>query len=152
MRFENILTILYFLSTTYSFGGGVVEGVVNYPAWKIVNATDFIEYHQFVGSRLIIFFVSVFFLSVPISVLMIWFRHPAISRNLMLIAVVLNLFIFAVTITLAIPIQTHLAQGKSIELIDSLIFYDNYFRILPGLILMIINAFMLTQILRKATI
>jgi uncharacterized BrkB/YihY/UPF0761 family membrane protein len=63
----------------------------------------------------------------------------------------INLFIFVVTVTLAIPIQVQLAQTKSIELIDKLIFYDRYLRIIPGLIGIILTFTMLHQILRKTT-
>jgi hypothetical protein len=44
-----------------------------------------------------------------------------------------------------------LAETKSVELIDRLIFYDRYLRNIPGLFGMILNFAMLHQILRKTT-
>ncbi len=149
--FKNTLTVLYFMSNVYAFGGGVMQGVMNYPAWKIIGAAEFPAFHQSVDSRIFLFFVPIFFLSVPVSILMIWFGHPAISRRLLLAMAFINVFIFIVTITLAIPIQSQLAEMKSVELIDKLIFYDRYLRTCPGFIGMILNFVMLHQILRKAT-
>ncbi len=129
-----------------------MQGVMNYPAWKIIGAAEFPAFHQSVDSRIFLFFVPIVFLSVPVSILMIWFGHPAISRKLLLAMAFINLFIFVVTVTLAIPIQVQLAQTKSIELIDKLIFYDRYLRIIPGLIGIILTFTMLHQILRKTTV
>ncbi len=148
---KNILTVFYFIFNIYAFGGGVMQGVMNYPAWKIIGAAEFPAFHQSVDSRIFLFFVPIVFLSVPVSILMIWFGHPAISRKLLLAMAFINLFIFVVTVTLAIPIQVQLAQTKSIELIDKLIFYDRYLRIIPGLIGTILTFTMLHQILRKTT-
>jgi hypothetical protein len=148
---KNILTVFYFIFNIYAFGGGVMQGVMNYPAWKIIGAAEFPAFHQSVDSRIFLFFVPIVFLSVPVSILMIWFGHPAISRKLLLAMAFINLFIFVVTVTLAIPIQVQLAQTKSIELIDKLIFYDRYLRIIPGLIGIILTFTMLHQILRKTT-
>ncbi len=151
MMFKNTLTVLYFMFNVYAFGGGVMQGVMNYPAWKIIGAAEFPAFHQSVDSRIFLFYVPIFFLSVPVSILMIWFGHPAISRRLLLAMAFINMFIFIVTITLAIPIQSQLAEMKSVELIDKLIFYDRYLRNCPGFIGMILNFVMLHQILRKAT-
>ena len=122
MKFKNILTVFYFIFNIYAFGGGVMQGVMqgvmNYPAWKLVGAAEFPAFHQSVDSRIFFFFVSVFFLSLLISFLMIWFGHPAISRKLLLIFALINLWIFLITVTLAIPIHVQLAEAKSIELID----------------------------------
>ncbi len=151
MKFKNTLTILYLMFNVYAFGGGIMQGVMNYPAWKIIGPTEFPAFHQSIDSRIFLFFVPIFFLSVPISILMIWFGHPAISRRLLLATALINLFIFLVTVTLAIPIQSQLAETKSVELIDRLIFYDRYLRNIPGLFGMILNFAMLHQILRKTT-
>jgi hypothetical protein len=82
---------------------------------------------------------------------MIWFGHPAISQKLLLVMALINLFIFILTVTLAIPIHMQLAQMKSVELIDKLIFYDRHLRIIPGLVGIILNCIMLHQIIRKTT-
>ncbi|MEO8271282.1 MAG: hypothetical protein ABI557_16290, partial [Aureliella sp.] len=75
----------------YAFGGGVMQGVMNYPAWKLIGAEAFPAFHQSIDSRIFVFFVPVFFLSVPISILMIWFGNPSISRRLIVLMALLNL-------------------------------------------------------------
>ncbi len=144
--FKKILTVLYFVFNVYAFGGGVMQGVMNYPAWKLIGAEEFPAFHQSIDSRIFVFFVPIFFLSVPISILMIWFGHPSISRRLIVLMALLNLSIFLVTIFLAIPIQDQLALGKSVEQIDALIFYDRYFRIVPGFCGVIVTSLMLYQV------
>ena len=150
MKFRNILTVCYFVVSTVSFGGGTLQGIGNYAAWKLVGAQEFPAFHQAVDDRVFTFFVPIVFVSIPISILMIWFRHPAISRNLVIVAVLLNLFIFAVTVTLAIPIHAQLSQAKSAELIDKLVFYHNYLRTIPGLVLMFFNCLMLYEVVKKS--
>ncbi len=125
-----------------------MQGVMNYPAWKLIGPAEFPTFHQSVDGRIFLFFVPIFFLSVPISVLMIWFGHPAISRKLRMVAAVLTLVIFIATLALAIPIQEKLAVTQSTELIDELILYDRYLRTIPGLIVMALNFAMLQQLMR----
>jgi len=147
MTFRNALTSLYFLTSVYAFGGGVMQGVMNYPAWKLISSPDFPAFHQSIDGRIFLFFVPVFFLSVPISILMIWFGHAAISRKLRVVAALLTLVIFIATLSLAIPIQEQLAVTKSAELIDELILYDRYLRTIPGMVIMLLNFIMLQQIM-----
>lgn len=146
-RFKNILTVLFFVSNIYSFGGGVMAGVICYRALHLIGAAEFIAFHQSYEGRVELFFVPVFFSSVVISILMIWFGHPAISRKLILAMAGINVFIFAVTAALCIPIHNQLELGKSIELIDKLVLYDNYLRNIPGLVGVLLNAAMLYQVL-----
>lgn len=150
MTFRNVLTSLYFLTSVYAFGGGVMQGVMNYPAWKLIGPAEFPAFHQSIDGRIFLFFVPVFFLNVPISVLMIWFGHPAISRTLRVVAALLTLVIFVATLALAIPIQEKLSATKSAELIDDLILYDRYLRTIPGLVVMALNFAMLQQIMKPA--
>jgi phosphate starvation-inducible membrane PsiE len=63
----------------------------------------------------------------------------------------LNLFIWIVTVTLAIPIHKQLDDAKSVELIDKLIIYHVYLRVIPGLILMLITGVMLYQVVRASS-
>src|SRR5580658_10959951 len=41
MNMRNVLTIVYFVLTIYSFSGGLVHGVANYSSWKLISAEDF---------------------------------------------------------------------------------------------------------------
>jgi len=64
------------------------------------------------------------------------------------VAAILNLFIWIVTVTLAAPIHKQLDHNKSVELIDKLIFYHVYLRVVPGLILVLVTGILLYQLVR----
>ena len=70
---------------------------------------------------------------------------------LVVIAAVLNLFIWVITMTLAIPIQKQLDQVKSTELIDRLVGVIRYLRLIPGSLVMIVTALMMYQVLGAAS-
>ena len=53
MNMRNVLTIVYFVSTIYAFSGGLVHGVANYPAWKLISAEDFPVVHKYVDRRIL---------------------------------------------------------------------------------------------------
>ena len=40
MNMRNVLPIVYFVLTIYSFSGGLVHGVANYSSWKLISAED----------------------------------------------------------------------------------------------------------------
>lgn len=140
---------VYLLLSIYSLGGGVVEGFVYYPAWKVVGATEFPAFHQSLSDRLIPSFVLPFFLSVLVNLLLVWIRPPELPRSLVVAALCLNVLIVVVTIALAIPIQTELSQAQSLEAIDRLIGYDRPLRLLPGLAVGAIAWAMLYRILDR---
>ena len=148
MLIRQLLTLLYFFLTIYSFSGGTVQGMANYSAWKLIGAEDFPAVHKFINGRIFVVYVPFFFLSVLANIGLIWFHHPAISTTLIVIAAILNLFIWVVTATLAIPIHKQLDQAKSVELIDKLAAVHLYLRVIPGLILMIVSAVMMYQAFR----
>ena len=58
-----------------------------------------------------------------LNILLVWFHPPAMSTVWVAVAAILNLFIWIVTVTLAIPSHKQLDHNKSVELIDKLIFY-----------------------------
>lgn len=149
-QLPELLTVLYFFLTIYSFSGGAVHGIANYASWKFVGAEDFPAVHQNSSRRIFLVYVPVFFLSVMINIVLIWFHHPAVSTALVVIAAVLNLFIWIITATLAIPIHKQLDRAKSAELIDRLVAVHLYLRLIPGVILMIITAAMMYQTFRVA--
>jgi len=69
---------------------------------------------------------------------------------LIVIAAVLNLFIWIITAALAIPIHKQLDQAKSVERIDRLAAVHVYLRLIPGVIGMLVTAAMMYQALRAA--
>lgn len=91
---------------------------------------------------------SVFFLCVVLNILLVWLHPPAMSTAWVAVAAILNLFIWIVTVTLAAPIHKQLDHNKSVELIDKLIFYHVYLRVVPGLILVLVTGILLYQLVR----
>jgi phosphate starvation-inducible membrane PsiE len=151
MKISDILAALFFVLTIYSFAGGTLLGIVNYPTWRSFNATEFPAIHQAVNRPITIFFVPFFSLCVLVNILLIWFHPPAMSTLWVGVAAALNLFIWIVTVTLAIPIHKQLDHAKSVELIDKLVIYHVYLRVIPGLILMLITGVMLYQVVRASS-
>jgi len=101
MPIRELVTILYFFLTIYSFSGGAVQGIANYSSWKLIGAEDFPAVHKFVNHRIFLVYVPLFLLSVLTNIALIWFHHPAVSTTLVVIAAVLNLFIWIITATMA---------------------------------------------------
>ena len=62
MKIRDILAVLSFVLTIYSFTGGTLLGIVNYPRWRSFNPTDFPAIHQAVNKQITIFYVPFFFL------------------------------------------------------------------------------------------
>ena len=151
MKARDFLAVLFFVLTIYSFAGGTLLGVVNYPSWRSVNPSDFPVLHQMVNSSISIFYVPFFFLCVLVNIVLIWFHPRAMSTVWVAVAATLNLFIWIVTVTLAIPIHKQLNHAKSIELIDRLIFYHVYLRVVPGLVLVLISGALLYQVIRRSS-
>jgi hypothetical protein len=150
MRLRELMTILYFFLTIYSFSAGAVQGIANYSAWKLIGAEDFPAVHQYISRRIVLVYVPFFFLSVIVNIVLIWFHHPAVSTALVVIAAVLNLFVWIITATIAIPIHKQLDRAKSVELIDRLVAVHLYLRLIPGIIVMIITAAMMYQTFRTS--
>src|SRR5713226_6803479 len=142
MDIRVILTVAYFVLAIYDFGGGVISGVLYYPSWKLVGAEDLPDVHKSVLSRIFVF-VPFVFLAVLVNLLLIWFHHPAMSTPLICIAAALHLFILVVSFTLFLPIHSQLDKAKSVELIDRLVAYDRYLRLVPGCIIMTATIVML---------
>lgn len=151
MHIRELLTILFFFLTIYSFSGAAVHGIANYSAWKLIGPEDFPAVHKYVNRRIFIVYVPFFFLTVLVNIVLIWFHPPAVSTKLVVIAAVLNFFIWIITAALAIPIHKQLDQAKSGELIDRLVRVHLYLRVIPGLILMVVTGVMMHQALCSAS-
>lgn len=150
MKLKRIITVLYLVLNLYVFCVGTLQGLLNYQAWTLVGEAEFPALHQAISQRTLSLFLPFFLLSLPLNFVMIWLRHPAISRGLVILVALLNLAIFIVTITIMIPIQEQLDQHKSVELIEQLVQYHLYLRTLPGLVVLLTICTMLYQIIRKA--
>ncbi len=151
MTIEDFLTVAYFVLAIYTFGGGVVSGVVYYPSWKFVGAEELPVVHKYVVGHFIYYFLPFVFLAVLVNILLIWFHHPAMSTPLIVITAALHLFILVVSVILFRPIHNQLDKAKSLELIERLIAYDRYLRDFPGCIIMAATIVMLYQMVRVSS-
>ena len=149
MKIRQILTVVYLLLNIYVFSVGTLQGLLNYQAWTLIGDTEFPQFHQAVSERTLSLFLPFSLLSLPLNFVMIWFLHPAISKKLVVLVALLNLAIFIVTITLAIPIQNQLDQHKSVALIEQLVWYHVYLRTLLGTGVLVAIATMLYQLTGK---
>lgn len=152
MKLKRILTAVYLVLNIYVFCVGTLQGLLNYQAWTLVGEAEFPALHQAISQRTLSLFLPFFLLSLPLNFVMIWLRHPAISKGLVVLVALLNLAIFIVTITLMIPIQDQLDQHKSGALIEQLVWYHLYLRTLPGTVVLLATCTMLYQIIRKADV
>lgn len=152
MKIRQILTVVYLLLNIYVFCVGTLQGLLNYQAWTLIGDTEFPQFHQAVSERTLSLFLPFSLLSLPLNFVMIWFRHPAISKKFVVLVALLNLAIFIVTITLAIPIQNQLDQHKSVALIEQLVWYHVYLRTLLGTVVLLAIATMLYQLTGKVVI
>jgi hypothetical protein len=46
MQMRELLTVLYFFLTIYSFSSGAVHGIADYSAWKLIGAQDLPAVHK----------------------------------------------------------------------------------------------------------
>ena len=143
-RHSQTLACIYLYLSIYSIGGAVVEGVVYYPAWKTVGPAEFPTYHRSLSDHLLPAFVFPFFLSVVANELLACWPPKGFPRPVVHLALALNVLIVVVTVAIAVPIQFRLAEGQSIPEIDRLILVDRALRLPPGLIVGVLNGFMLT--------
>ena len=67
MEIRNFVTVAYFILTIYSFSGGGLLGVVDYPIWKLISAEDFPACHRSYFKRVSILYVPFFFLNVLVK-------------------------------------------------------------------------------------
>ncbi len=150
MEIRNLLTVAYFVLAIYAFAGGVVQNVVNYPSWKLISAEDLPAVHKYVGRRQFIY-VPFVLLGFLVNIVLIWVHHPAISTPLIVIAAAFYLFILVVTVTLVVPIHKQLDRVKSLELIDRIVVYDLYLRVIPGCMKMVVIIIMLYQVVSASS-
>jgi hypothetical protein len=147
---RDVMTVGYFVLAIYAFAGGVVQGYVIFPDWKLISTEDFPAVHKSMVRRQIIY-VPFVVLSVLVNLIMIWFHPPSMTTALVVIAAALQLFIIVVTGTLIVPIHKQLDQAKSSELIDRLVTYHVSLRAIPGTAVMVVTIMMLYQVVRAAS-
>jgi len=140
----------YILLTFYVFGGGMVTSLVGYRIWKWVGQNEFPKFHQADNAHIIPVFVIFFFLSFIPQILLFWFRPPVIPKWMIWLALLFNLTMLISSVTIQIPIQIELDKRFSMELIERLIATDLTFRVIPMILLAVINFLMLYKVVKHS--
>jgi hypothetical protein len=98
----------------------------------LIGSNEFVQYHQYITHRVLIFLVVPLLLGTVFSVLLIWYRPAAIPLWAAWTAIVLQGIAWISTATVQVPIQLELsANGLSVPLIEQLIETNFWFRRVP---------------------
>jgi hypothetical protein len=123
---------LAFALVFYGNGAGYIESFVNYPSWHLIAGEAFLNYHKFIGPRVIAFLVAPAVLGTVFTILLLWFRPAVIPLWSVWVAIILQLVVWISTATIQIPIQFQLgAHGPSPALLERLIETNWWLRRVP---------------------
>lgn len=129
---ERWVFVITFALVFYGTGAAFVEGVVNYPSWRLIGPAEFKSYHQFISPRIWTVLVAPLLLGTAFSILMLWFRPRVIPGGAVWLAIGLQVVVWVSTATIQLPIQFKLsADGLSIPLLDRLIVTNWWLRRIP---------------------
>lgn len=124
--------VLAFALVFYGNGAAFVESFVNYPSWHLIGNDAFLNYHKFIGPRVIAFLVVPAVLGTVLTIVLLRSRPAAIPLWSVWVAILLQLVVWVSTATIQIPIQLQLAvQGASPALLERLIETNWWLRRVP---------------------
>lgn len=149
MTFRRILTTLYLLVGIGVTWAAMSQDRVNYPSWALVGPNEFGAFHHAVLVGTQTYIIPFALLSFPLALAMIWYRHPAISRSLVIFVLGVGILGAITTTRLAIPLQKQMLHGDPANipgLVRRLIEVDLYWRIIPGILALIAYGVMLFQL------
>jgi hypothetical protein len=125
--------LVAFALVFYGNGAAFIESFVNYPSWRLIGSDEFTQFHRFIGPRVLAFLVAPALVGTLFTILMLWFRPPAVPRWAVWVAIVLQVIVWVSTATIQLPIQFELsAQGLSLPLIERLIETSFWLRRIPS--------------------
>lgn len=149
MTFRRMLTTLYLLVGIGVTWAAMSQDRVNYPSWALVGPKEFGTFHHAVLVGTQTYIIPFALLSFPLALAMIWFRHPAISRSLVIFVLGVGILGAITTTQMAIPLQKQMLHGDPANipgLVRKLIEVDLYWRIIPGILALIAYGVMLFQL------
>ena len=136
----------------YGVGASFVESFVNYPTWRLIGPAEFLVYHHAISPLVIGYMVIPMIVATGLTVLLIWFRPPAIPRWAIWLSVALQMLVWISTAAIQVPIQIELSSsGLSLPLIDRLIFTNLWFRKVPQIINTLLFLWMAASCFRAGT-
>ena len=124
--------LLAFSLVCYGNGAAFIESFVNYPSWHLIGSDSFLNYHKFIGPRVIAFLVAPAVLGTLLTIGLLRCRPVAIPLWSVWVAILLQVVVWVSTATIQIPIQLQLAvQGATPALLERLIETNWWFRRIP---------------------
>jgi hypothetical protein len=152
MRLSIWLFLVTFALVFYNLGASFIESFVNYPTWRLIGANEFRAYHQAVGPLYIIYGVAPGVLATVLTLLLLYFRPPAIPTWEILLAIGLQLIMWVSSVSIQIPIQMQLdKEGLSLPLINRLIVTNLWLRRVPSSVNAILFLWMSLLLVRPQT-
>ena len=152
MRLSIWLFLVTFALVFYNLGASFIESFVNYPTWRLIGANEFRAYHQAVGPLYISYGVAPGVLATVLTLLLLYFRPPAIPTSAILLAIGLQLIMWVSSISIQIPIQMQLDKaGLSLPLINRLIVTNFWLRRVPSTVNAVLFLWMSSLLVRPQT-
>jgi hypothetical protein len=149
LMLRRLLTTVYLMLSIGVTWAAMSQDRVNYPSWALVGPREFGAFHHSVLVGTQTYIIPFALLGFPLGIAMIWLRHPAISRWLVVFTLAVGVLGVATTTQLAIPLQKQMLHGDPGDipvLVSKLIEVDLYWRIIPGLLAMMAYGVMLFQL------
>jgi hypothetical protein len=152
--FRKLYTTFYLVLSIGITWAAMSQDRVNYPSWALVGPNEFKDFHHAVLVGTQTYIIPFALLSLLAGVLMIWLRHPAISRVLVIFVLAMGILGGVATTRMAIPIQKQMYRedpGHIPALVQQLISVDLHWRIFPGLLALAALAIMVYQVTNAAS-
>ena len=92
--------VLAFALVFYGNGAAFIESFVNYPSWHLIGNDAFLNYHKFIGPRVIAFLVVPAVLGTVFTIALLRFRPAAIPLWSVWVAILLQLVVWGSTATI----------------------------------------------------
>ena len=138
--------VLAFALVFYGNGAAFIESFVNYPSWHLIGSDAFLNYHNFIGPRVIAFLVVPAVLGTVFTIVLLRSRPAAIPLWSVWLAILLQLVVWVSTVTIQIPIQLQLSvQGASPELLERLMETNWWLRRVPYSVCAVLFLWMATR-------
>ena len=124
--------VLAFALVFYGNGAAFIESFVNYPSWHLIGSDAFLNYHKFIGPRVIALLVAPALLGTVLTIGLLRYRPVTIPLWSVWVAIALQIVMWVSTATIQVPIQLQLAvQGAVPALLERLMETNWWLRRIP---------------------
>jgi hypothetical protein len=120
-----VFVLLNFFLTSFMTGLIWLVQCVHYPSFHFISDQEFINFCQFHSRSISLIVLPVMLIELTTSFLLWWFTQ----EQLLLIAFILNILLFATTFLISVPCHQELKSGKNEKFIKKLVL-TNWYRTL----------------------